>query len=297
MTLPGVIIDIAGVTLTSEDRWLIEHSCVSGVILFARNYTDQAQLRALTNDLRSIKPDMLIFVDQEGGRVQRFIGGFTPLKAMRYFGQLYQDEPVNAKSALKSQLNIMIDELYAVGITATLMPVLDMDYGHNAVIGERSFGEEVDTIIELGQVVIDVFKSRQMPVTAKHFPGHGYVSNDSHHERCVDERALSDIKQNDIAVFKALVSQCDYVMPAHVIYPHAHDQPAGFSQYWLKDVLRHECQFTGQVITDDLSMLAAVRMYPDPVERANAAVDAGCDLLLVCNDRLSAKQIVGYYSA
>lgn len=292
MTKARVIADIAGTMLTPSDTSRLSHPAIAGVILFSRNYQDKAQLRSLTASIHDINPELLITADQEGGRVQRFFDGFSTLKPMAWFGARYLESPQQAECLLRDQLNIMVSELLEVGVSTTLMPVLDLDYGHNAVIGERSFGGDPEIVIALGQVVIDTFHMHGLPVTAKHFPGHGFVQHDSHLASPVDTRLLTEIEHTDLAPFTTLVNQCEYIMPAHVIYPEVDSKPAGFSHVWVQDILRKRLGFTGQVITDDMGSMLAATSYGTPTQRAQAAIDAGCDLLLVCNDSRAVDEIL-----
>ena len=292
MSQRSVIVDIAGTTLTDEDRDFLQNPVISGLILFTRNYESREQLKSLTQDIHALRPDLQITVDQEGGRVQRFIkDGFTTLQAMHTFGELYLQDPEHAVQALRQQLTVMIEELQSVGVTATLLPVLDLNYGHSWIIGERSFGRDPEVVTALGQVLIDTLHAHGMVVTAKHFPGHGYVSLDSHHELPVDDRDLDTIKNNDLLPFVNLLDQCDYLMPAHIVFSQVDSRPAGFSRKWLQDILRKELKFTGKIITDDLSM-KATEVYGDYKTRAKAAIEAGCDILLVCNNRTGAIDVV-----
>lgn len=290
-TRAGIILDISGVVLTAEDRELLTHPLVVGIILFTRNYQSCSQLVQLTNAIKTINPKLLIMVDQEGGRVQRFQEGFTTLKSMSWFGAQYKLMPQLAIKALQAQLNIMIDELYAVGVDMTLMPVLDVDIGISDIIGERSFGSESAVVIKLGQAVIQTLHERQMPVTAKHFPGHGGIAADTHKRLPVDDRDFDTLLKKDLLPFIALKDHIDFIMPAHIIYSKVDDRPAGFSPVWIRDILRKQIGYRGRVMTDDLSMVGAASIG-DYAIRAEAAMDAGCDVLLVCNNRFGAIQVL-----
>lgn len=292
MTQARVIADIAGTQLTSSDQDRLSHPAIAGVILFTRNYVSKSQLLSLTAAIHDINPALLITVDQEGGRVQRFTEDFTPLKPMSWFGDQYIKCPQAGEQMLRDQLETMITELREVGISSTLMPVLDLNYGHNAVIAERSFGKHPDVVTALGQVVIDTFHAHDMPVTAKHFPGHGFVNQDSHLATPVDARSFEEIESADLVPFKTLIQQCDFVMPGHVIYSAVDDKPAGFSHVWVQDILREQLGFKGQVITDDIGSMVGATSYGTPTQRAQAAIDAGCDLLLVCNNYSAVDEIL-----
>ncbi len=295
MLSPRVLVDLGGVSLTVEDREFLAHPSINGVILFTRNFESLEQLSALTHSIHDISKNLMIIVDQEGGRVQRFRDGFTTLPAMRTYGELFKTNPYAALEALKKNTTIMIRELQAAGITTSLVPVLDVDYGFNEVIGERSFGNDPEMIATLAKTMIDVLRSHQAFTTVKHFPGHGYVSVDSHKELPVDDRDLETIKNSDLIPFIKLLHEYDCLMPGHIVFKKVDDRPVGFSPVWLKDILRKQFGYKGRIMTDDLSMEAAVA-FGDYRARAEAAVDAGCDLLLVCNNRSGAEQVVSYIS-
>lgn len=288
---PKAIVDVAGLTLTAEDKTFLNNPCIGGVILFTRNYDNVAQLRALTEDIRAVNPQLLICVDQEGGRVQRFKKGFSPLKAMHTFGKQYQTHPETAHQLLRTQLLTMIHQLKDAGVDATLMPVVDLDYGRSDIIGERSFGGDPAVVTALAGQVIDTLHEFNMPATIKHFPGHGHVIADSHLALPVDERPLEKIKNKDMVPFINLLHKADYVMPAHIVFPAVDSRPVGFSPIWLKDILRDQLGFKGKIMTDDLSMQGAAA-FGDYSARAHAAIDAGCDYLLVCNNRVGAIDVV-----
>ncbi len=279
-----LFIDIAGTTLTPEDRDILAHPAIAGIILFSRNYASPDQLCALTCDIKKISSTLHITVDQEGGRVQRFRTGFTELPSMGYWGERYTADPIATKEEFTAMLKIMVDELRQSGVDSTLVPVLDIDYGHNAVIGHRAFGSTVSLVTEIGALMIDVFHSNNFPVTDKHFPGHGFVSHDSHLELPIDKRSFADIAASDLQPFQTLSSKLDAIMLAHVVYEAVDPNPVCFSRFWIQEVLRKQLQFRGRVMSDDLSMQAVAAMggYPERVARA---LEAGCDLLLVCNAR------------
>lgn len=287
----GVVLDVESTELNAEDRELLAHPQVAGVILFTRHYESRAQLTALTHSIKAVNPKLMIMVDQEGGRVQRFVDGFTDLKAMSTFGMQYQSDAQPAIKALQTQLNTMIDELYAVGVDMTLMPVLDIDTGISEIIGERSFGAEAERVTILGKTVIETLHARKMPVTAKHFPGHGGVAADSHVQLPIDVRDFNALLSSDMQPFIKLKDQIDFVMPAHIVYSKIDDRPAGFSPVWVQEILRKQIGYRGRIITDDLSMAGAAS-FGDYSARAEAALDAGCDLLLVCNNRAGAIQVL-----
>jgi len=288
----NAIVDVGGLELTPEDKELLSHPCVGGVILFTRNYESKAQLRALTQAIHNINSQLMICVDQEGGRVQRFRDDFTPLKAMHTFGTQFIDDPSEAHKALRAQLITMICELKEVGVDATLIPVVDLDHERSETIGARSFGRDPQVVSTLAEQVIDTLHEFAMPATIKHFPGHGFVLADSHLDLPIDERSLEKIKKNDIIPFVNLLHKADYVMPAHIVFPAVDARPVGFSPVWLKEILRSQLGYKGKIMTDDLSMQGAAQLG-DYSARATAAVDAGCDCLLVCNNRDGAIDVVG----
>lgn len=276
--------DIAGLALTSEDREILKHPAISGIILFTRNYESVSQLRALTNEIHTIAPRCIIVADQEGGRVQRFQKEFTTLPSMQYWGARFLESPEHAITDFKKIIQVMIQELKHAGVDMSLAPVLDIDYGHNTVIGERSFGNDIACITHLASIMIDCFHAHNMPVTGKHFPGHGFVSTDSHHALPIDSRSFEIIYESDMQPFIALHNKLDYLMPAHVVFESVDPKPVGFSRYWLKTVLRDRIHYLGKILSDDLSMQATVA-YGSYSDRAAMALKAGCDILLICNAR------------
>jgi beta-N-acetylhexosaminidase len=286
-----IVVDLEGPILSAEEREILQHPTVAGIILFSRNYEEPTQLRALTTAIKKSRDDLLIAVDQEGGRVQRFRQGFTELPSMGHYGQMLQQSPEQAKQQLRQTITTAAKELKSAGINVNLAPVLDIDQNRNEVIGARSFGHDPASVITLGKVAIDAMHAAQMPAVGKHFPGHGGVTGDSHQTLPCDERAREAIRINDLLPFISLLSDLDAIMPAHVIYSAFDANPACFSRYWLTDVLRREFDFNGVVISDDLSMLGAAAMgsYAD---RAMLALEAGCDLLSICNNRAGAVTVI-----
>lgn len=286
-----ILIDLEGPTLSAEERELLRHPSVAGIILFTRNYENPSQLRALTAEIKKCRPGLIIAADQEGGRVQRFRQGFTELPSMGHYGELFSKEPEAAKHELRQAIQLGANELKAAGVNVNLAPVLDIDQQRNTVIGARSFGHDPATVIILARVAIEALHAAGLPAVGKHFPGHGGVSGDSHQTLPQDERQKEEIRINELLPFVSLLSELDAVMPAHVVYKAFDDKPACFSRYWLTDVLRDELEFKGVVISDDLSMLGAAAMgsYAD---RASMAAEAGCDLLCVCNNRAGAITVI-----
>jgi beta-N-acetylhexosaminidase len=293
MLLGPIMLDCAGTALTAEDRDLLRHPAVGGVILFARNYTNPAQLAALTADIAALRdPPLLITVDQEGGRVQRFRDGLTRLPAAGQFGAMYAHNPAAAVDTCDAVGWLMATELRALGVDFSFAPVLDIDRGISQVIGDRGFSGQVTAVTALALAWQRGVQRAGMIAVGKHFPGHGGVATDSHTELPMDSRSLAAIEQDDLVPFRALIAHgLAAVMPAHVIYPQIDTQPAGFSAIWLQTILRERFGFQGVIFSDDLNMVAAAA-GGDHVERAQAAWRAGCDMLLICNNRPAAIRIV-----
>lgn len=282
----ALMLDIAGTELTQEDIQLLQAPQVGGMILFSRNIQSPAQVRQLTDHMRQIRPDILIAVDQEGGRVQRLKQGFTLLPAMGHFGEVYLSQPEKALDLAEKCGWLMATEVLAVGIDFSFAPVLDIN-AISDVIGDRAFAKNVQDIVPLARAFMKGMQSAGMATTGKHFPGHGSVKADSHVAAAIDSRSYDDIYQNDMQSFIQLQDQLDALMPAHVIYENVDPNPAGFSPYWIQKVLRQELKFDGVLFSDDLSMQAAC-VAGGADARIRAALDAGCDMGLVCNDRESA---------
>lgn len=282
----ALMLDIAGTELTQEDIELLQTPQVGGMILFSRNIESPAQVRALTDHMRQIRPDILIAVDQEGGRVQRLKQGFTLLPAMGHFGELYLTQPEKALTLAEQCGWLMAIEVLAVGIDFSFAPVLDLN-DISDVIGDRAFAKNVQDILPLASAFMKGMQRAGMASTGKHFPGHGSVKADSHVAAAIDPREYQDIYNNDMQSFIQLQTQLDALMPAHVIYEKVDPNPAGFSPYWIQTILRQELQFDGVLFSDDLSMQAAC-VAGGADARIRAALDAGCDMGLVCNNRESA---------
>jgi beta-N-acetylhexosaminidase len=292
--LGPVIVDVAGLELAPDDRELLAHPLVGGVILFARNYAAPGQLRALTSAIGGMRsPSLLIAVDQEGGRVQRFGDGFTRLPPMRALGRIYDANPALAKNLAGAVGVVLASELAAHGVDLSFAPVLDIDFGSSSVIGDRAFHAQATAVAQLAAALTAGMRRVGMGAVGKHFPGHGYVRADSHHEVPVDERDLATIEANDLAPYRALIDSRALagVMPAHVVYPRIDSRPAGFSPIWLRDILRGRLGFDGIVFSDDLSMEGA-SVAGGIVDRGHAALAAGCDMVLVCNAREAAVRLL-----
>ena len=282
-----LIVDVAGMTLTSADRRRLAHPLVGGVIHFARNWQDRAQMLALNNEIKAIRPDLLICVDHEGGRVQRFrTDGFTHLPSMRALGRLWMDDAMLASKTAVACGYVLAAELRACSVDFSFAPVLDLDFGESSVVGDRSFHRDPRVVAILAKSLAHGMLQAGVGNCGKHFPGHGYVKADSHVAIPVDHRGLEAILAEDARPYDWLSNTLTAVMPAHVIYPAVDTRPAGFSKIWLKKVLRGRLSFEGAIFSDDLSMEAARQLGGAPLsftDAALAALKAGCDLALICN--------------
>ncbi len=292
--LGPLMVDVAGKTLTPEDCEILRHPLVGGVILFTRNFENAVQVQALVGAIRALRqPQLLVAVDYEGGRVQRFRNqGFTVLPPARAFGRLYEREAELAKNLAHVCGWMIGSELRAVGVDLCFAPVLDLAAGVSAVIGDRAFHADPAVVTELGSAFMHGLRDAGMAATGKHFPGHGRVVEDSHEALPVDERPLAVIRGEDMVPFQELIRQgLPSVMMAHIRFPQADALPASLSQFWIREELRGRLGFTGTVFCDDLSMGGAAAMGSYP-ERARLALDAGCDMLPVCNNRAAVIELL-----
>ena len=287
------MIDVAGLALDAEDRELLRHPSVGGLILFARNYATPEQIEALVREVHALRePRLLVAVDHEGGRVQRFRTGFSRVPPMRALGARFAREPREALRLAELAGWLIGAELRAVGIDLAFAPVLDLDFGLSSVIGDRAFHRDPDAVARLGAALASGLKRAGMAATGKHFPGHGGIAADSHLELPVDPRPRADLDAADLVPFRRLIEGgLPSVMMAHVVYPAVDALPASFSARWIKDLLRNGLDFRGAVFCDDLSMQGAA-VIGDHLERARVALEAGCDMLPICNDRAATVRVL-----
>jgi len=295
MSLLGpVMVDVGDYALTDEDRTLLMNPLVGGVILFTRNFESQTQIYNLIKEIKNIrKPSLLVAIDHEGGRVQRFKDPFTIMPALNVLGKRYDENPDIALEHAEIFGWLTSIELLAFNIDFSFTPVLDVDYGVSGVIGDRAFHYSPTVIAKLATAYIKGMHAAGMVATGKHFPGHGGVSADSHTDIPIDERKLKFLFENDIIPFSELIpDSLDAIMPAHVVYENINKDPAGFSSFWLKEILRDKLKFQGVIFSDDLDMKGAGCISDDYTVRAQAALKAGCDMVLVCNNRNAASDVI-----
>ncbi|MBT7952589.1 MAG: beta-N-acetylhexosaminidase [Gammaproteobacteria bacterium] len=293
MSLGSIMMDLRGLQLEPDERELLQHPLVGGIILFSRNFADVEQLQNLTREIHSLRnPPLLIAVDHEGGRVQRFRQGFCALPPCHSFGELYdQDHHLGLAAAEKAGW-LMAVELLSVGVDFSFAPVLDVDRGISQVIGDRAFHSDPETVANLAKFYTRGMKRAGMAAIGKHFPGHGSVKEDSHHAVPVDKRRYEDVAMLDMIPFERLLkSHLQGIMPAHVIFSQVDDKPAGFSVPWLQGVLRQQLGFQGTIFSDDISM-AGAEALGNYTQRAEAAITAGCDMVLICNNQDAAIKVL-----
>ena len=293
--LGPVIVDLRGYTLSSKEKELLQHPLVGGVILFSRNYESPQQLKQLTSEIHSLRsPALLIATDHEGGVVQRFHQGFTTLPPMASLGELYLEDSIAALAQAEHSGYTMASELKINGVDLSFAPVLDLDKGISQVLaGGRAISAQPKIVVEIAKAYIKGMHRAHMAATGKHFPGHGSVEVDSHLGTAVDQRSLSEIMHADLQPFLDLMQHdLQALMPAHVIFPKIDQLPASLSKIWLQDILRQKLKFKGIVISDCLSMQGAAEIVSDPVERATLALEAGCDMILICNNQGSVMTIL-----
>ena len=297
MALGPVMLDIEGQRLTPADRELLAAPAVGGVVLFSRNFASVSQLADLVAAIRAVRtPPLLVAVDQEGGRVQRFRDGFTRLPPMRRLGEQYDLDRDEGLALARTAGWLIASELRAIGLDLSFAPCVDLDWGVSEVIGDRAFHSRPEAVAELAIAFCSGHKRAGMAAVAKHFPGHGAVAADSHEQLPVDRRAFGDLL-DDMRPYERLIAHRSVagIMLAHVVYAETDPLPAGFSRYWIETQLRGQLAFDGAVFSDDLGMKAVARFGPMP-ERARRALEAGCDMVLVCNDRPAAAATVAALS-
>jgi beta-N-acetylhexosaminidase len=287
-----VIIDIAGTSLTDEDRQLMLHPALGGLIFFSRNIQDIPQLQALIAEIRAIRPELILCIDQEGGRVQRLREPLTRLPALQRCEKVWQQDADKGEQLAEALGWLMASEILSLDIDLSFAPVLDLDRQISEVIGDRAFSADMDCLHALACAYLAGMRRAGMAATGKHFPGHGGVAPDSHAMLPYDDRPFDEIADNDLLIFQRLLPQLPALMTAHIIFQHVDDQPVAFSAYWLKTLLREQLGYQGLVFCDDLNMAGAKEWISDPVERGQRALAAGCDLLLLCNHREDAKLLL-----
>ncbi len=285
MTLGPLMVDVPGTSLTAEDRQVLGHPLIGAVILFARNFADVDQLEELVREIRAVRsPALLVGVDQEGGRVQRFRTGFTELPPQRVIGRVYDLDP-EAGRHLAAQCGwLLAAELRASGVDLSFAPCVDLDYGVSEVIGDRAYHRDPEVVARLAVSAMQGMRDAGMAATAKHFPGHGAVVADSHRALPVDRRPLEELGDDLLPYRRMIANGLSSVMVAHVSFPEVDEAPASLSRRWVQRELRGNLGFTGAVFSDDLSMAGAAYAGSVP-ERARLALAAGCDVLAICNDR------------
>ncbi|MGB1157795.1 MAG: beta-N-acetylhexosaminidase [Porticoccaceae bacterium] len=288
-----LMLDLQGPTLSPAEAQLLRNPDVGGVILFSRNLTSRDQLIDLVADVRKAAPQLLIAVDQEGGRVQRFRDGFTPLPAMQVLGDMTADQPDKGLALARDVGWLMAAEIIACGLDISFAPVLDIDRCTSSIIGDRAFADQPQLVIEVARAFIAGMGEAGMRATGKHFPGHGGIAADSHLEAPVDTRTFDQLKNRDMQPFIQLSEQLGGIMPAHITYPEVDSLPVGFSAFWLQQVLRRQLGFQGVIFSDDLSMKGAdiAGSYAD---KARLALSAGCDMILVCNNPQGAREVLEF---
>lgn len=285
-----LIIGLPGTSLSHQDKSWLKHSDIAGVILFKHNIESKKQIEQYCHDIKKYRNDIFICVDQEGGRVQRFKDDFTVIPPMGNLGALYEEEQDAALSLARQYGEIIAIELQEVGVDFSFAPVLDLDYGNSKIIGDRAFHADPLIVTKLANNFIDGLHAHDMRACGKHFPGHGYVAPDSHLEDPVDNRELGEVMSSDILPYVKLSNKLDALMTAHIAFPKIDSEIVSYSSRWLKEILRHQLGYTGLVISDDLVMHAAAKVTPK--ERVKKALNAGCDMVLYCQDYAGIESIL-----
>ena len=288
-----LMLDLAGTTLAEDEPALLCNPQVGGVILFARNVESRQQVEALVAEIRAVAPQLLIAVDQEGGRVQRFKQGFTRLPPMQQLGDLTHRDRITGLTLTRDCGWLMASEVIACGLDISFAPVLDVDRDTSSIIGDRAFSDQPQLVTDVAAAFIAGMNEAGMAATGKHFPGHGGIFADSHLEAPVDQRDWAQLSEHDLVPFVALADKLGGIMPAHITFPAIDPDSVGFSDFWLQQVLRDKLGFDGVIFSDDLAMKGA-DVAGGYVQKAQLALDAGCDMILVCNDRQGAVQVLNF---
>ena len=294
MNKASLMIDIEGPFLNQEDIELIGSPHVGGLILFERNFLDRNQITDLCFEIKSKKPEIIIAVDQEGGRVQRFKKGFSQIPPMQRLGDLVSYDKHAGLDLCKNAGWLIASELIASGIDLSFSPVLDLDQDLSSIIGDRAFSDQIDIVIECARAFIFGMNEAGMACVGKHFPGHGSISEDSHLEKPIDRRALNEIEKKDLIPFKELINNLDGIMTAHILFPEVDERITTFSKIWIKQILREQMKFEGMIFSDDLSM-EGTNEFKSFYDKTKNAIISGCEMILICNNREGAKDALKYF--
>ena len=294
MNKASLMIDIEGPFLSQEDIELIGSPHVGGLILFERNFLDRNQITDLCFEIKSKKPEIIIAVDQEGGRVQRFKKGFSQIPPMQRLGDLVSYDKYAGLDLCKNAGWLIASELIASGIDLSFSPVLDLDQDLSSIIGDRAFSDQIDIVIECARAFIFGMNEAGMACVGKHFPGHGSISEDRHLEKPIDRRALNEIEKKDLIPFKELINNLDGIMTAHILFPDVDERITTFSKIWIKQILREQMKFEGMIFSDDLSM-EGTSEFKSFYDKTKNAIISGCEMILICNNREGAKDALKYF--
>ena len=294
MNKASLMIDIEGPFLSQEDIELIGSPHVGGLILFERNFLDRNQITDLCFEIKSKKPEIIIAVDQEGGRVQRFKKGFSQIPPMQRLGDLVSYDKHAGLDLCKNAGWLIASELIASGIDLSFSPVLDLDQDLSSIIGDRAFSDQIDIVIECARAFIFGMNEAGMACVGKHFPGHGSISEDSHLEKPIDRRALNEIENKDLIPFKELINNLDGIMTAHILFPEVDERITTFSKIWIKQILKEQMKFEGMIFSDDLSM-EGTNEFKSFYDKTKNAIISGCEMILICNNREGAKDALKYF--
>lgn len=294
MNKASLMIDIEGPFLNQEDIELIGSPHVGGLILFERNFLDRNQITDLCFEIKSKKPEIIIAVDQEGGRVQRFKKGFSQIPPMQKLGDLVSYDKHAGLDLCKNAGWLIASELIASGIDLSFSPVLDLDQDLSSIIGDRAFSDQIDIVIECARAFIFGMNEAGMACVGKHFPGHGSISEDSHLEKPIDRRALNEIEKKDLIPFKELINNLDGIMTAHILFPEVDERITTFSKIWIKQILKEQMKFEGMIFSDDLSM-EGTNEFKSFYDKTKNAIISGCEMVLICNNREGAKDALKYF--